>query len=127
MEDVGLAVCSGCWPEVGGPSHEFRFWFPCDGTFRDCPVEVRDARSSGLSDRNDKGAGGDGDGGWLSFFLKNLPKIFFGPLVGVELISWRMIVGVDGDAWSMPAEESEWADEAGVCAPSGYAVRGVNC
>jgi hypothetical protein len=87
MEDVGLPDCSGCWPGVGGPSHEFRFGFPGDGTTSVCPVEARDPRSSVLSGRNDKGAGEDGDGGWLSFFLKNLPKIFFGPLVGVELIS----------------------------------------
>jgi len=107
MADVGLFDSSGCWPGVGGPSHEFRFWFPCDGTVNDCPVEVRDARRSGLSGRDVKGAEGDGDVGWLSFFLKNLPKIFFGPLVGVELISGRVTVSADGDGWSIPPEESE--------------------
>jgi hypothetical protein len=50
---------------------------------------------------------GDGDGGWLSFFLKNLPKIFFDPVVGVESISGRIMVGGDGDGLSMPPEESE--------------------
>ena len=105
MEDVGLANCSGCWPGVGGPSHEFRFGFPGDGIARVCAVEVREPRSSGLSDRNDRGAEEDGDGGWLSFFLKNFPKIFLVPLVGVELVSWRVIA--DGDGWSMPPEESE--------------------
>lgn len=84
IEDVGLTDSSGL-AEVGGPSQEFRFGFPCDGMARVCP---RDPRGSRLSDRNDKGAGDDGDGGgWLSFFLKNLPKIFFVPLVGVELVS----------------------------------------
>jgi hypothetical protein len=45
--------------------------------------------------------------GWLSFFLKNLPKIFFVPLVGVELTSERVMVGADGEGWSIPAEERE--------------------
>jgi len=52
-------------------------------------------------------AEGDGDDDWLSFFLKNLPKIFFEPLVGVASISGRITLGGDGDGLSMPAEERE--------------------
>jgi hypothetical protein len=47
---------------------------------------------------------GDGDDGWLSFFLKNLPKIFFEPLVGVVSISGG---GIEGGGLSVPPEESE--------------------
>lgn len=48
---------------------------------------------------------GDGDDDWLSFFLKNLPKIFFVPLVGVASISGRIKLGGDSDRLS--PEESE--------------------
>ena len=67
---------------------------------------ARDAES-GLRGRGTKGAVGDMGDGWLSFFLKNLPKIFFVPLVGVELTSERVMVGADGEGWSIPAEERE--------------------
>jgi len=107
IANVGLVGSSGCWLDVGGPSHELRFGLPWDGTAKDCPVEARDGRKSGLSGTDGEGAAGDGDGGWLSFFLKNFPKIFLGPLVGVELISERLIVGADGDGLSIPPEESE--------------------
>jgi len=108
----------------GGPSHEFRFVFPCEGTDKDwLVVDERGSREGGPAE-GDKGV--EGDDGWLSFFLKNLPNIFFGPLVGVELISERVIaVGADGDA-STPAEESERADELGVWAPSGPPYRDGN-
>jgi hypothetical protein len=102
-EDGGLVDNSECGPELVGPSHEFRFAFPCDGTANDCAVARRDGRGMKLP----IGDEGDGDGGWLSFLLKNLPKIFFVPLVGVESISGRLTPGEDGDGLSMPAEERE--------------------
>lgn len=107
IANVGLVDSSECWLDVGGPSHELRFGLPWDGTTKDCPVEARDGRKSGLSGTEGEEAAGDGDDGWLSFFLKNFPKIFLVPLVGVELISERLMVGADGDELSMPAEESE--------------------
>jgi len=114
---------SDCCAAVCMPSHEFRFGFPCEGTINDwLAVDARGSRESGR-DEGDKGA--EGDDGWLSFFLKNLPNIFFGPLVGVELISECMIVGADGDG--SPAEESERADELGVWDPSVPLRLGVNC
>ena len=102
-EAGGLVDKSDCWPELVGPSHEFRFAFPCDGIANDCPVDRRDGRGMNLP----IGDEGGGDDGWLSFFLKNLPKIFFVPLVGVESMSGRVIKGGDGDGLSMPPEERE--------------------
>src|ERR1700761_2272248 len=70
---------------------------------------------------------GEGDEGRLSFFLKNLPNIFFGPLVGVELLSGSVSVGAGGDTGSPPPDESERADDPGVCTPSGPPGRGAAC
>jgi hypothetical protein len=92
MEDVGLAKGSRSRPEVGGLRHESYFGFPCDMECAKIDRLKDPTHETELSDRNDKGIEGDGDGGWLSF-LKDLPKVFFEPLVGVELISWRMMVG----------------------------------
>jgi len=103
LEGGGLVDSSECWPELVGPSHEFRFEFPCGGTANDCPVGRREGRKTKLP----IGDEGDGDVGWLSFFLKNLPKIFFVPVVGVESMSGRVMVGGDGDGLSMPPEERE--------------------
>lgn len=108
MEDVGLVDISERWPEAVGPSQEFRFGVPCDEIARDCAVDWRGWRRSGPPVGDGRGSDGDGDEGWLSFFLKNLPNSFFGPPVGVELMSARVIVGADGDdEVSTPAEESE--------------------
>ena len=101
IEAGGLVDSSDCWPGLVGPSHEFRFAFPCDGMANDCPVDRRDGRGMKLP----IGDEGDGDDGWLSFFLKNLPKIFFVPLVGVASISGRMML--DGDSDRLSPEERE--------------------
>jgi len=98
IDDGGLVDNSEGWPELAGPSHEFRFTFPCDGTANDFPVDRRDGRGMKLP------IGDDGADGWLSFFLKNLPKIFFEPLVGVVSISGPEIVY---GGLSMPPEEIE--------------------
>ena len=100
IEDGGLVESSDCWPVLAGPSHEFRLAFPCEGTANDLAVDRRDGRGIKLL----IGDEGDGDVGWLSFFLKNLPKIFFEPLVGVVSISGR---GIEGGELSMPPEDSE--------------------
>jgi hypothetical protein len=123
----GLVGRSGCCPGLGGPidpSLEFRFWFLWGGMIIDCPVR-RCVRTSTLLMGDDKGDEGDGDNGWLSFFLKNLPKIFFGPLVGVKLSSVRAIIGAVGDVASVPPDASDRADEAGVCVPSEVPDRSV--
>jgi hypothetical protein len=105
------------------PSVEFRFWLLWGGTIIDCPVR-RGGRTSTLLMGDDKGDEGDGNNGW-PFFLKNLPKIFFGPLVGVKLSSVRAIGGAVGDVASVPPDASDRADEAGVCDPSEVPGRGV--
>ncbi|SRR6266702_430803 len=129
MLDTGLGTGSAWYgPEGGGPidpSHEFRFGFLCVGRAKDCPVEGRTARKRELL--GDETGEGEGDGGWLSFFLNILPNIFFGPLVGVEFLSVRMIVDAGGETGSAPPDESERADDAGVCTPSGPPGLGAAC
>lgn len=99
IEDGGLVDSSECWPEVAWLSNEFRFPLPCDGIANDCPVADREGRKLPIGD------GGEGDDGWLSFFLKNLPKIFFVPLVGVASISGRILLGGDSDGLSPEERE----------------------
>ena len=128
LPDTGLGSDGSAWygPEGGGPiapSNEFRFGFLGEGTAKDCPNGGRAARKKDLlvGDKTGEGEGGDG---WLSFFLKNLPNIFFGPLVDVELLSVRVIVDAGGEAGPTPSDESE---RAGVCTPSGPPGRGAAC
>jgi hypothetical protein len=131
MLDTGLASDGSAWygPEGGGPidpSRGFRFGL---GTTKDCPVGGRAARKKEDLVVGDKIGEGEGGEGWLSFFLNILlmPNIFFGPLVGVELLSVRVIFDASGDAGSVPPDESERADDAGVCTPSGPPGRGAAC
>ncbi len=77
IEGGGLADSS---PEVAWLSNEFRLVLLGD-IANDCPVANREGRIMKLPIGDDI-AEGDGDDDWLSFFLKNLPKIFFVPLVG---------------------------------------------
>jgi hypothetical protein len=104
IEDGGLVDSSECWPEVAWLSNEFRLTLPGDGIAKDCPVADREGRIMKLPLDGDM-AEGDGDDGWLSFFLKNLPKIFFVPLVGVTSISGRIMLGGDGDRLSLEERE----------------------
>jgi len=104
IEDGGLADSSECWPEVDWLSNEFRLALPCDETANDCPVADREGRVMKLPIGDDM-AEGDGDDDWLSFFLKNLPKIFFVPLVGVASTSGCIKLG--GDSGGLSPEEKE--------------------
>jgi hypothetical protein len=104
IEDGGLVDSSECWPEVAWLSNEFRLTLPCDGIANDCPVANREGRIMKLPIGDDMPEG-DGDDDWLSFFLKNLPKIFFVPLVGVASISGRIML--DGDSDRLSPEERE--------------------
>jgi hypothetical protein len=96
IEGGGLVDGSECWPEVAWLSNEFRLVLPGGGIANDCPVANRDGRIMKLPIGDDRPEG-DGDDDWLSFFLKNLPKIFFVPLVGVTSISGRTLLGGDSD------------------------------
>jgi hypothetical protein len=104
VEDGGLVDSSDSWPEVAWLSNEFRLAFPGDGIANDCVVANREGRIMKLPIGDDM-AEGDGDDDWLSFFLKNLPKIFFVPLVGVASISGRINFGEDGDGLSPEERE----------------------
>lgn len=97
IEDGGLVDSS--WL-----SNEFRLVLPCDGIANDCPVADRGGRIMKLPIGDDM-AEGDGDDGWLSFFLKNLPKIFFVPPVGVASISGRIMLCGDSDRLSPEERE----------------------
>lgn len=103
MEDGGL-VDGSEWPEVAWLSNEFRLVLPCGGIANDCPVANREGRMMKLPIGDDM-AEGDGDDDWLSFFLKNLPKIFFVPLVGVTSTSGRILLGGDSDRASPEERE----------------------
>jgi hypothetical protein len=100
MEGGGLADSSR---EVAWLSNEFRLVLLCD-IANDCPVANREGRIMKLPIGDDM-AEGAGDDDWLSFFLKNLPKIFFVPLVGVASISGRILLG--GDSGGLSPEERE--------------------
>lgn len=63
IANAGLVGSSGCDLDGCGPSHELRFGLPWDGIAKDCPVEARDGRESGLSGTDGEGAAGDGDDG----------------------------------------------------------------
>lgn len=97
-----------------------------EGMVKDWPVEGRVGRKRDLFVGDNRGEG-EGDEGRLSFFLKNLPSIFFGPFVGVVLLSVSVNVGAGRDTGSTPPDESERADDAGVCTPSGPPGRGAAC
>jgi len=97
IEDGGLVDSS--WL-----SNEFRLALVGDGIANDCPVAEREGRVMKLPIGDDM-AEGDGDDDWLSFFLKNLPKIFFVPLVGVMSMSGRIMM--DGDSDGLSPEERE--------------------
>jgi hypothetical protein len=114
---------AGYGPEGGAidPSH---FGFLGEGMAKDWPVEGRVVRKRELFVGDNRGEG-EGDEGRLSFFLKNLPSIFFGPFVGVVLLSVSVNVGAGGGTGSTPPDESERADDAGVCTPSGPPGRGA--
>jgi hypothetical protein len=104
IKDGGLVDSSESWPEVAWLSNEFRLALPCDGIANDCPVADREGRKLKLPIGDDM-AEGVGDDDWLSFFLKNLPKIFFVPLVGVASISGRILLV--GDCDGLSPEEKE--------------------
>jgi len=89
-----LVGSSECCPRVSGAAKE-------------CPVKVRDARSTRLSGLDNNGAKDGGECDWLFFFGENLQNIIFGQLVGVGLISGLVIVGGDGDAVTVPPKENE--------------------
>jgi len=106
------------------PVLELRFGFLCVGVGRTkgCAAEGRRARKRELFVGENMGGDGDGEG-WLSFFLKILPNIFFDPLLGVRLLSGR----AGEDVGSAPPDEREIAEDAGVCTPSGPPGGGAGC
>jgi hypothetical protein len=113
----GLVDCSECCP---APGLESRFGFLW-GIIKDCPVG-RGVRKNELLKGDDRG----GDDGWVSLFLKNLPRIFFEPLVGVKLLSVRTAAtGAVGDVASTLPDVSDSKDDAGVCTPSEVPGRGI--
>jgi hypothetical protein len=116
----GLIDDSECCP---GPGFESRFEFLW-GIIKDCPVG-RGARKNELLKGDDKGDDEGGDDDWVSLFLKNLPRIFFEPVVGVKLLSVRTTTGAVGDVASTLPDVSDNEDEAGVCTPSEVPGRGI--
>ena len=96
--DIGGGLVDSS-PEVVRLRNEFRLSLPCD-TANDCPVANREGRIMKLP----IGDEGGGDEDWLSF-LKNLPNIFFVPLVGVASISGRILSGGDSDGLSPEERE----------------------
>lgn len=89
-----------------------------ESRFECLDVRVGDCGAAGGGDEG----GGASDEGGSFFLLKNLPKSFFGPeVVAVGEGSTTTVLGLCRT--SSPADETDRADDVGVCARSGVVGR----